>query len=95
MRIEHLTQTQPTTTARSEATIISRSTLRVNQRAYPSDHRGIIKDCLIVHGFDIGGRDGIWKGVVKRFDRKCLDGNPYKSYKNLRARVKRHKELSA
>ncbi len=35
--------------------IDSLTTLRANQLVYPSDHPGIIKDCLIVHGFDIGG----------------------------------------
>ena len=28
-----------------------------------------------------------WKGVVKRFDRKCLGGGIYKSYKNIRTRA--------
>jgi hypothetical protein len=37
--------------------IDSLTTLRANQLAYPPDHPGLIKDCLIVHGFDIGGRE--------------------------------------
>jgi hypothetical protein len=35
--------------------IDSLATLRTNRLAYSSDHPGAIKDCLIVHGFDIGG----------------------------------------
>jgi hypothetical protein len=37
--------------------IDSLATLRANRLAYPPDHPGAIKDCLIVHGFDIGGRE--------------------------------------
>ena len=39
--------------------IDSLAALRTNRMHYPEDHPGSIKDCLIVHGFDIGG-------VVKR-----------------------------
>lgn len=33
----------------------SLAALRVNKLAYPETHPGAIKDCLFVHGFDIGG----------------------------------------
>ena len=33
----------------------SLAALRVNQKTYPEQHPGSIKDCLLVHGFDIGG----------------------------------------
>ena len=33
----------------------SLAALRLNRLAYPSDHPGSIKDCYLVHGFDIGG----------------------------------------
>jgi hypothetical protein len=36
----------------------SLATLRINRRDYPLDHPYAVKDCLIVHGFDIGGREG-------------------------------------
>ena len=39
--------------------IDSLAALRANKLAYPEMHPGAIKDCLFVHGFDIGG-------VVKR-----------------------------
>ena len=29
--------------------------LRINRNIYPMDHPGSVKDCLLVHGFDIGG----------------------------------------
>jgi len=29
--------------------------LRINRKLYPAAHPGYIKDCLLVHGFDIGG----------------------------------------
>lgn len=29
--------------------------LRINRKDYPETHPGFIKDCLLVHGFDIGG----------------------------------------
>ena len=32
--------------------------LRANRLAYPADHPNSIKDCLFVHGFDIGGLEG-------------------------------------
>ena len=39
--------------------IDSLSALRINKKNYPEQHPGSIKDCLLIHGFDIGG-------VVKR-----------------------------
>ena len=33
----------------------SLAALRVNKQNYPEEHPGSIKDCFIVHGFDIGG----------------------------------------
>ncbi len=39
--------------------IDSLAALRINRKVYPETHPGFIKDCLLVHGFDIGG-------VVKR-----------------------------
>ncbi|HBF43129.1 MAG TPA: hypothetical protein DDW42_05765 [Desulfobacteraceae bacterium] len=35
--------------------IDSLAALRANRLAYPENHPGAIKDCLLVHGFDIGG----------------------------------------
>jgi len=35
--------------------IDSLAALRVNKKNYPEQHPGLIKDCLLVHGFDIGG----------------------------------------
>jgi len=35
--------------------IDSLSALRINRKVYPETHPGFIKDCLLVHGFDIGG----------------------------------------
>jgi hypothetical protein len=35
--------------------IDSLAALRTNSINYPEDHPGSIKDCLIIHGFDIGG----------------------------------------
>ena len=35
----------------------SLATLRANRLDYPLDHPYSIRDCLIVHGFDIGGRE--------------------------------------
>ena len=35
--------------------IDSLAALRANKQNYPEEHPGSIKDCLIVHGFDIGG----------------------------------------
>ncbi len=35
--------------------IDSLATLRVNKMNFPEQHPGYIKDCLLVHGFDIGG----------------------------------------
>ena len=35
--------------------IDSLSALRINRKMYPETHPGFIKDCLLVHGFDIGG----------------------------------------
>ncbi len=35
--------------------IDSLATLRVNRMNFPEQHPGSIKDCLLVHGFDIGG----------------------------------------
>jgi len=35
--------------------IDSLAALRVNKQNYPEKHPGSIKDCLLVHGFDIGG----------------------------------------
>jgi hypothetical protein len=35
--------------------IDSLAALRTNMLHYPKDHPGSIKDCLIIHGFDIGG----------------------------------------
>jgi hypothetical protein len=35
--------------------IDSLASLRVNKRNYPERHPGSIKDCLLIHGFDIGG----------------------------------------
>lgn len=35
--------------------IDSLSALRINRNVYPETHPGFIKDCLLVHGFDIGG----------------------------------------
>jgi len=35
--------------------IDSLAALRTNRLNYPEDHPGSIKDCLIIHGFDIGG----------------------------------------
>jgi hypothetical protein len=35
--------------------IDSLAALRLNKRNYPEQHPGSIKDCLVVHGFDIGG----------------------------------------
>jgi hypothetical protein len=35
--------------------IDSLAALRLNKLIYPEDHPGVIKDCLLVHGFDIGG----------------------------------------
>ena len=29
--------------------------LRINKKVYPKEHPGHVKDCLLVHGFDIGG----------------------------------------
>ncbi|MBU4426929.1 MAG: hypothetical protein KKB35_09355, partial [Proteobacteria bacterium] len=39
--------------------IDSLATLRVNKMNFPEQHPGSIKDCLLIHGFDIGG-------VIKR-----------------------------
>lgn len=36
----------------------SLATLRANRLDYPLDHPASIKDCLLLHGFDIGGRKG-------------------------------------
>jgi hypothetical protein len=33
----------------------SLAALRINKKTYPEQHPGSIKDCLFVHGFDIGG----------------------------------------
>ncbi len=33
----------------------SLAALRINKKTYPEQHPGSIKDCLLVHGFDIGG----------------------------------------
>ena len=33
----------------------SLAALRANKLAYPENHPGVIKDCLFIHGFDIGG----------------------------------------
>ena len=33
----------------------SLAALRINKKIYPKQHPGSIKDCLLVHGFDIGG----------------------------------------
>ena len=33
----------------------SLAALRVNKKTYPKQHPGSVKDCLLVHGFDIGG----------------------------------------
>ena len=35
--------------------IDSLAALRANKQIYPEEHPGSIKDCLLVHGFDIGG----------------------------------------
>jgi len=35
--------------------IDSLAALRANKKNYPEEHPGSIKDCLLVHGFDIGG----------------------------------------
>ncbi len=35
--------------------IDSLAALRLNHQRYPKTHPGFIKDCLLVHGFDIGG----------------------------------------
>jgi len=35
--------------------IDSLSAIRLNRERYPATHPGYIKDCLLVHGFDIGG----------------------------------------
>lgn len=35
--------------------IDSLSALRINRKMYPAPHPGSIKDCLLVHEFDIGG----------------------------------------
>jgi hypothetical protein len=35
--------------------IDSLAALRANRLNYPEDHPGSIKDCLLIHGFDIGG----------------------------------------
>lgn len=35
--------------------IDSLAALRINKTNYPEEHPGSIKDCLLVHGFDIGG----------------------------------------
>jgi hypothetical protein len=35
--------------------IDSLATLRVNKMNFPEQHPGSIKDCLLIHGFDIGG----------------------------------------
>jgi len=35
--------------------IDSLSALRINRKVYPETHPGFIKDCMLVHGFDIGG----------------------------------------
>lgn len=39
--------------------IDSLAALRVNKMNYPAQHPGSVKDCLLIHGFDIGG-------VIKR-----------------------------
>jgi len=28
--------------------------LRINNKVYPKEHPGHVKDCLLVHGFDVG-----------------------------------------
>ena len=33
----------------------SLAALRINKKTYPKQHPGSVKDCLLVHGFDIGG----------------------------------------
>ncbi len=33
----------------------SLAALRINKKTYPEEHPGSVKDCLLVHGFDIGG----------------------------------------
>jgi hypothetical protein len=35
--------------------IDSLAALRLNTTRYPEDHPGLVRDCLLVHGFDIGG----------------------------------------
>ena len=37
--------------------IDSLATLRANRRDFPLDHPNAIRDCLVVHGFDIGGQE--------------------------------------
>jgi len=43
--------------------IDSLATLRANRLDFPRDHPSSIKDCLIVHGFDIGAREGTDKEI--------------------------------
>ena len=35
--------------------IDSLASLRINKTNYPAQHPGSVKDCLLIHGFDIGG----------------------------------------
>jgi hypothetical protein len=46
----------------------SLATLRTNRRDYALDHPYAVKDCLLVHGFDIGGREGLGDEAA-HFDR--------------------------
>jgi hypothetical protein len=46
----------------------SLATLRANRLDYPLDHPGSIKDCLLLHGFDIGGHKGA-DGKLETFER--------------------------
>lgn len=46
----------------------SLATLRANRLAFPLDHPRSIKDCLLIHGFDIGGHPGSDR-KLETFDR--------------------------
>lgn len=48
--------------------IDSLAMLRANRLDFPLDHPRAIKDCLFVHGFDIGGADGA-DGEIETFER--------------------------
>ncbi len=63
-QIEAKIQTSPTLQLRHAGSFLSGgvdslATLRMNRLDYPKEHPLSIKDCLVVHGFDIGGYENL------------------------------------